>query len=50
MEKIGIVPLSVELFAHIDAEDPPNSLHAVAKAEHVDIEIDLRLRATGPGT
>lgn len=50
VEKIGVVPIRVELFAHIDAEDPPNSLHAVAKAEHVDIEIDLRLRATGPGT
>lgn len=50
VEKIGVVPLRVDLIAHIDAEDPPNSLHAVATAEHVDIEIVVRLRATRPGT
>lgn len=50
VEKIGVVPLRVELTAHIDAEDPPHSLHAVAAAEHVDVEIDVRLRASGPGT
>jgi len=50
VEKIGVVPLRVDFTAHIDAEDPPHSLHAVAKAEHVDVEIDVRLRATGVGT
>ena len=50
VEKIGVVPLRVEFTAHIDAEDPPHSLHAVAKAEHVDVEIDVRLHATGQGT
>ncbi len=50
VEKVGVVPLRVELTAHIDAEDPPHSLHAVAAAEHVDVEIDVRLRARGPGT
>lgn len=50
VEKVGVIPLRVELTARIDAEDPPNSLHAVATAEHVDIEIDVRLHATGLGT
>ena len=50
VEKVGVVPIRVELTAHIDAEEPPHSLHAVATAEHVDVEINLRLRATGPGT
>lgn len=50
VEKIGVVPLRVDFTAHIDTEDPPHSLHAVATAEHVDVEIDVRLRATGAGT
>jgi len=50
VEKIGVVPLRVDFTAHIDEEDPPRSLHAVAKAEHVDVEINVRLRATGQGT
>jgi carbon monoxide dehydrogenase subunit G len=50
VEKVGVVPIRVDLTARIDAEDPPNSLHAVATAEHVDIEVDVRLRATGTGT
>jgi len=50
VEKIGVVPLRVNLTACIDAEDPPRSLHAVATAEHVDVEIDVRLRAIGAGT
>jgi carbon monoxide dehydrogenase subunit G len=50
VEKVGVVPLRVELTARIDAEDPPYSLHAVATSEHVDIEIDVRLHATGLGT
>jgi carbon monoxide dehydrogenase subunit G len=50
VEKIGVVPLRVDFTAHIDAEDPPHSLHAVATAEHVDVEIDVCLRATGGGT
>ncbi len=50
VEKVGVVPIRVDLTARIDVEDPPNSLHAVATAEHVDIEIDVRLRAAGPGT
>jgi carbon monoxide dehydrogenase subunit G len=50
VEKIGVVPLRVDLKAHIDAENPPHSLHAVATAEHVDVEIDVRLQATQRGT
>lgn len=50
VEKVGVVPIRVDLTARIDAEDPPHSLHAVATAEHVDVEIDVRLRAVGPGT
>ncbi len=50
VEKVGVVPIRVELTARIDAEDPPYSLHAVATAEHVDVKIDVRLHATGLGT
>jgi carbon monoxide dehydrogenase subunit G len=50
VEKVGVVPIRVELTARIDAEEPPHSLHAVATAEHVDVEVDVRLRAAAPGT
>lgn len=50
VEKVGVVPIRVELHAHIDAEDPPHSLHAIAKGKHVDVEIDVRLCAKGAGT
>jgi carbon monoxide dehydrogenase subunit G len=50
VEKVGVVPIRVELHAHIDAEDPPHSLHAVAKGKHVDVEIDVLLSPKGPGT
>jgi len=49
-EKIGVVPLIVNLTARIDSEDPPRRLHAVATAEHVTMDIDVELCATGPGT
>jgi carbon monoxide dehydrogenase subunit G len=50
VEKVGVVPIRVELRAHIDAEDPPHSLHAIATGKHVDVEIDVRLCAKGMGT
>jgi carbon monoxide dehydrogenase subunit G len=50
VEKVGVVPLRVDLTAHIDAEDPPHRLHAIATAEHVDVEIDVRLEQTAQGT
>ncbi len=49
-EKVGVVPLRVALTAHIDTEDPPRGLHAVARAEHLDIDIDVRLAPAESGT
>jgi carbon monoxide dehydrogenase subunit G len=49
-EKVGIVPLTVDLTARIDAEEPPRRLHASAKAAHLTMEIDVRLKPAGPGT
>jgi carbon monoxide dehydrogenase subunit G len=49
-EKIGVVPLIVDLTGRIETEDPPHSLHAVATAEHLTMEIDVALRGTGTGT
>ena len=49
-EKIGVVPMIIDLRAHIESEDPPHKLHAIAKAEHLTMQIDVALRATGSGT
>jgi len=49
-EKLGIVPLILELTARIDAEEPPRRLHATLKAEHLTMEIEVVLRAAGAGT
>lgn len=49
-EKVGVVPLTVDLTARIDAEDPPHRLHATAKAEHLTMEIEVTLQAAGAGT
>ncbi|MBN9461994.1 MAG: hypothetical protein J0H00_12320 [Burkholderiales bacterium] len=49
-EKIGVVPLVLALTAHIDSEDPPHSLRAVATAEHLTMEIDVALQESGSGT
>ncbi len=49
-EKVGVVPLTVALRAQIDAEDPPHRLHAIATAEHLRMEIDVALQASGAGT
>lgn len=49
-EKVGVVPLIVTLTAQIDAEDPPHRLHAVARAEHLTMEIDVTLRGVAHGT
>lgn len=49
-EKVGIVPLRVALTARIEAEDPPHGLHAVATAEHLDIDVDVRLKPIDSGT
>jgi len=49
-EKVGVVPLILKLTARIDAEEPPHRLHALATAEHLRMEIDLALRASGAQT
>lgn len=49
-EKIGVVPMIIDLRAHIESEDPPHRLHAIAKAEHLMMQIDVALRASGSGT
>ena len=49
-EKVGVVPLIVELRAQIESEDPPRKLHAVARGQHVLISIDVALQPAGGGT
>ena len=49
-EKIGVVPLFVDLTARIEAEDPPHRLHSVATADHLTMELDVVLRGNGTGT
>jgi carbon monoxide dehydrogenase subunit G len=49
-EKVGVVPLIVDLRAQIDSEDPPHQLHATAKAEHLTMAIDVTLTASASGT
>ena len=49
-EKVGVVPLIVDLRAQIDSEDAPHALHATAKAEHLTMVIDVTLQASGSGT
>jgi carbon monoxide dehydrogenase subunit G len=49
-EKVGVVPLIVNLTARIESEEPPRSLHAIARAEHLTMEIDVALQGTGSGT
>jgi carbon monoxide dehydrogenase subunit G len=49
-EKLGVVPLVVVLRAQIESEDPPRSLHAVARGQHVVITIDVALEPSGAGT
>jgi uncharacterized protein len=48
-EKIGVVPLILTLRAQIDSEDRPHRLHAIAKAEHLTMAIDVTLQATESG-
>jgi carbon monoxide dehydrogenase subunit G len=49
-EKIGVVPLVVDLRAEIDSEEPPRRLHATAKGEHVTMAIEVSLSRTASGT
>jgi carbon monoxide dehydrogenase subunit G len=49
-EKVGVVPLVLDLTAKIDSEDPPHRLHATARAEHLTMEIDVSLQGTASRT
>jgi carbon monoxide dehydrogenase subunit G len=49
-EKIGVVPMIIDLRAQIESEDAPHKLHAIAKAQHLMMQIDVTLRANGSGT
>ena len=49
-EKVGVVPLIVDLRARVESEDPPRKLHAVARGQHVVITIDVELAAKEGGT
>ncbi|HYX65953.1 MAG TPA: SRPBCC domain-containing protein [Burkholderiales bacterium] len=49
-EKIGVVPLTVELHARIESEEPPRRLHALATAEHLTMAIYVELAPTPSGT
>ncbi len=49
-EKVGVVPLIVNLTASIDAEEPPRRLHATARAEHLSMAIEVLLAPAAAGT
>ena len=49
-EKVGVVPLIVDLHAEIESEEPPRRLHATARGQHVLITIDVGLQPAGAGT
>ena len=49
-EKVGVVPMVLALRASIEREDPPRSLHAIARAEHLTMAIDVALQGAGHRT
>jgi carbon monoxide dehydrogenase subunit G len=49
-EKVGVIPMTVNLKARIESEEPPRRLHAVATAEHLTMAIDVTLQETGAAT
>jgi hypothetical protein len=49
-EKLGVVPLTVDLTARIESEEPPRRLHATAKAQHLTMAIEVSLQPSGSGT
>jgi carbon monoxide dehydrogenase subunit G len=49
-EKVGVIPLVLTLKAQIESEEPPRRLHALAKAEHLTMAIDVELQKSGAGT
>lgn len=48
-EKVGVVPLIVNLTAKIDSEEPPRRLQATATADHLTMRIDVRLQSSPSG-
>ena len=49
-EKVGIVPIVLTLRAEIESEDPPRRLHAIARAQHLTMVIDVSLQPNGAQT
>jgi carbon monoxide dehydrogenase subunit G len=49
-EKVGVVPLTVDLTARIESEDPPRRLRATASAQHLTMAIEVALLPAGSGT
>lgn len=49
-EKVGVVPLIVELTARIESESPPRQLNALATADHLTMRIAVSLTADRTGT
>jgi hypothetical protein len=49
-EKVGVVPLTVDLTARIESEEPPDWLRATASAQHLTMRIEVSLAAVGSGT
>ncbi|MFO1269353.1 MAG: SRPBCC domain-containing protein [Rubrivivax sp.] len=49
-EKVGVVPLTVELRARIDEEHAPHRLAASASAEHLTMAFEVTLKASGEGS
>lgn len=47
-EKVGAIPLVVDLRAEVESEEPPRRLHAVARGKHITMAIDVSLEP-GPG-
>ena len=49
-EKVGAIPLVVDLRAQVETEDPPRRLHAVARGKHITMLIDVSLAPSAGGT
>jgi carbon monoxide dehydrogenase subunit G len=49
-EKVGVIPMILTLRAHIDSEEAPRRLHAVARAEHLTMAIEVELEKSAAGT
>lgn len=49
-EKVGAIPLVVDLRAQVESEEPPRRLHAVARGKHITMAIDVTLAPVPAGT